>query len=61
MYNLWFAGPVIMTLQLPSLLGMTLVKRKGVGMSIGSLVKNLPTYWKTGEENRDTNENILAL
>ena len=26
-----------------------------------SLIKNLPTYWGTGEENRETNENILAL
>ena len=26
-----------------------------------NLVKNLPTYWETGEENRETNENILAL
>ena len=25
-----------------------------------SLMKNLPTYWKTGEENRETNNNILA-
>ena len=26
-----------------------------------SLVKNLPTQWReTGEENRETNENILA-
>ena len=26
-----------------------------------SLVKNLSTHWKTGKENRETNENILAL
>ena len=25
-----------------------------------NLVKNLPTHWETGEENRETNENILA-
>ena len=25
-----------------------------------NLVKNLPTHWGTGEENRKTNENILA-
>ena len=25
-----------------------------------SLVKNLPTYWETGGENQETNENILA-
>ena len=25
-----------------------------------SCVKNLPTHWGTGEENRKTNENILA-
>ena len=25
-----------------------------------SLVKNLPTHWETEEENRETNENILA-
>ena len=25
-----------------------------------SLVKNLPTNWETGEENQETNENILA-
>ena len=25
-----------------------------------NLVKNLPTHWGTGEENRETNENILA-
>ena len=24
------------------------------------LLKNLPTYWKTGEENEETNENFLA-
>ena len=26
-----------------------------------NLVKNLPTHWETGEENRETNKNILAL
>ena len=26
-----------------------------------NLVKNLPTHWETGEENRETNENILTL
>ena len=26
-----------------------------------SLVKNLSTHWETGEENQETNENILAL
>ena len=25
-----------------------------------SLVKNLPIHWKTGEENQETNKNILA-
>ena len=25
-----------------------------------SLVKNLPTHWETGKENREINENILA-
>ena len=25
-----------------------------------NLVKNLPTHWEIGEENRETNENILA-
>ena len=26
-----------------------------------SLIKNLSTYWETGDENRGTNKNILAL
>ena len=26
-----------------------------------SLVKNLPTHWRTGKEKRETNESILAL
>ena len=51
---------MIMTLQLLSLLDVSFVKRIDVGMSVGSLVKNLPTHWGTGKENRKTNENILA-
>ena len=27
----------------------------------GNLVKNLPSHWETGEENRKINENILAM
>ena len=50
-----------MTLQLPSFLDVSSVKRIGIGMSASSLLKNLPTYWGTGEENREINENILAL
>ena len=51
---------MIMILQLPSLLDVSSVKRIGIGMSVDNLVKNLPTHWGTGKENRETNENILA-
>ena len=51
---------MIMILQLLSLLYVSFVKRIGIGMSVGSLVKNLSVYWETKEENRETNENILA-
>ena len=61
MCNLWSVDPIIMILQLLSLLDVSSIKHIGVGMSVSSLVKNLPTYWGTGKENRKTNEINLAL
>ena len=54
------AGPVIITLQLPSFLDASSVEC--VIVAIGSFVKNLLTQWETEEENQLNQliKNLLA-
>ena len=54
-------GLVTITLQLSFLLDASFVERGSRLLKNGNLVKNLPIQlWKTEEENRVINKNILA-